>query len=190
MMCVSVVLDGLTLSQAHPTINRESSRHFHLSTRLLPGSAFNYRGRAAGSVNCPAALTPSTERPMPKAEATNSTPSTYRVTLNEALFLRCLLQCQNDHGIRPPRELGLPSAIGIVVDYDQVKRLIFTKMLRDEDNTPEGLDRFRKVVADTIRASRTLLMELGIVGSDDPFVWWTGLPVSGVKETWKQRAAA
>jgi hypothetical protein len=121
---------------------------------------------------------------MHQANTTNSTsPTLYRVTTSEALFLRCVLQWQNDYGIKPPDVLGLPRSIGLVVDYDYVKRLMFTKMLRDEDNTPDGLAKHRAKVYEALKAARTRLMEVGIVGSFDPFVWWTGKPVRGVKET-------
>lgn len=114
----------------------------------------------------------------------------YRVSTNEALFLRCVLQCQNDYGIKPPAELGLPRTIGIVVDYDFVKRLMFTKMLREEDNTPDGLAKHLEHVKKALKAARTHLMEVGVVGSDDPFVWWTGKPANGVRETYKNRLVA
>ncbi|MDH2341510.1 hypothetical protein [Bradyrhizobium sp. SSUT77] len=114
----------------------------------------------------------------------------YRVSTNEALFLRCVLQCQNDYGIKPPAELGLPRSIGLVVDYDYVKRLMFTKMLREEDNTPDGLTKHRERVKKALKSERTHLMEVGVVGSDDPFVWWTGKPVNGVRETNKNRSVA
>jgi hypothetical protein len=114
-----------------------------------------------------------------------NTSNAYRVTTNEALFLRCLLQCQNDYGIKPPAELGLPRSIGLVVDYDYVKRLMFTKMLRDD--SPAGRRLCREQTYLALKAARTRLMEAGIVGSDDPFVWWTGKPTCGVKETIKSR---
>lgn len=120
--------------------------------------------------------------PATPGEAANG----YRVSTNEALFLRCVLQCQNDYGIKPPAELGLPRSIGIVVDYDYVKRLMFTKMLRND--TEDGRARCRKETYLVLKAARTCLMEVGVVGSDDPFVWWTGKPVRGVNETRKDRA--
>ncbi|MGY3588038.1 AAA family ATPase [Bradyrhizobium sp. USDA 4350] len=119
--------------------------------------------------------------PAKPGEAVNG----YRVTTNEALFLRCVLQCQNDYGIKPPAELGLPRSVGLVVDYDYVKRLMFTKMLRDEDNTAEGLQRHREKVKKAIKRAREKLMHGRVVGCHDPFIWWTGRPVRGVKETQK-----
>jgi len=107
----------------------------------------------------------------------------FRVSTNEALFLRCILQCQNDYGIKPPAVLGLPRTIGLVVDYDYVKRLMYTKLLRDEDNTPDGQERHREKVKTAIKRAREKLMHLQIIGCHDPFIWWTGRPVRGIKET-------
>jgi hypothetical protein len=46
-------------------------------------------------------------------------PDGIRISSNEALFLRCILQCQCDYGSKPLPELGLPRTIGIVVDYER-----------------------------------------------------------------------
>lgn len=117
--------------------------------------------------------------PAAPGEAANG----YRVSTNEALFLRCVLQCQNDYGIRPPAELGLPRSIGLVVDYDHVKLLIAQKMLRDDDNTEAGRKAHYERVKKAIKRAREKLMHLRIIGCHDPFIWWTGKPVRGVKET-------
>jgi hypothetical protein len=114
----------------------------------------------------------------------------FRVSTNEALFLRCILQCQNDYGIKPPDVLGLPRTIGLVVDYDYVKRLMYTKLLRDDDNTPDGLERHREKVKKAIKRAREKLMHLQIIGCHDPFIWWTGRPVRGIKETVQTRRTA
>jgi hypothetical protein len=128
-----------------------------------------------------------TTGPMHQANTIHSTPQLAAVTASEALCLRCVLQCQNDHGIKPPDLLGLPRSIGLVVDYDYVKRLMFTKLLRDEDNTPDGLARHREKVKKAIKRAREKLMHGRVVGCYDPFIWWTGKPVNGVKETIKTR---
>ena len=50
------------------------------------------------------------------------------ISADEALFLHCMLVCQSDYGIKPPAELGLPRSIGVVVDYDQVKEMMHSKL--------------------------------------------------------------
>jgi len=136
---------------------------------------------------------------MPQATSQNITPRGLRISSNEALFLRCILQCQWDYGSKPMPELGLPWTIGVVVDYDYVKRLMFTKTLRDDDNAEEGRTRHRERTKSAIKTARTRLMALDVVGFFDPFVWWTGRPVRGIRETqrhdpslfdWPETAAA
>ena len=122
---------------------------------------------------------------MPQANSQTTTNHSARVTANEALFLRCILQCQYDFGIKPPAELALPRSIGVVVDYDYVKRVMFTKTLRDGDNTDEGRARHWKRTKSAIKRARTRLMHAKIIGCHDPFVFWTGRPVRGIKETQK-----
>jgi hypothetical protein len=120
---------------------------------------------------------------MPQANLQNTTPS--NISAKEALFLRCILQCQNDYGMAPPVELGLPKSIGVVVDYDYVKRMMFTKMLRDDDNTEEGRNRHRERTKSAIKRARQRLMHLRVIGCHDPWIWWSGRPVRGIKETEK-----
>jgi hypothetical protein len=95
----------------------------------------------------------------------------------------------NDYGSKPMPELGLPWKIGVVVDYDYVKRLMFTKMLRDDDNTEEGRSRHRERTKQAIKTARTRLMAIDVVDLHDPFIWWTGRPVCGIRETQKNALA-
>jgi hypothetical protein len=81
--------------------------------------------------------------------------------------------------------LALPRSIGIVVHYDFVKRMMFTKMLRDDDNTEEGRNRHWERTKSAITRARTRLMHVRIIGCHDPFIWWTGRAVRGIKETQK-----
>jgi hypothetical protein len=126
---------------------------------------------------------------MPQANSQTTTNHSARVTPSEALFLRCILQCQYDFGAKPAAELALPRSIGVVVDYDYVKRMMFTKMLRGDDNTDEGRARHRERTKSALKAARMGLMALDVVGSSDPFIWWTGKPVRGIGETQKNDPA-
>jgi hypothetical protein len=126
---------------------------------------------------------------MPQANSQTTTNRGPRVTANEALFLRCILQCQNDFGSKPIAELGLPRSIGVVVDYDYVKRMMFTLTLRDDDSTDEGRARHRERTVAALKTARTRLMAVDVVGCNDPFVWWSGRPVRGIKETQKNALA-
>jgi hypothetical protein len=120
---------------------------------------------------------------MLQATLDNSTRHEIDISKDEALFLRCILQCLNDYGIKPPAELGLPRSIGVLVDYDYVKRMMFTKMLRDDANSSEGLANHREQTRQALKAARTRSMAMGVLGSTDPFIWFTGKPIRGIKET-------
>jgi hypothetical protein len=63
--------------------------------------------------------------------------------------------------------------------------MMFTKMLRDDDSTVEGRARHRERTKSVIKAARTRLMALDVVGFLDPFIWWSGRPVIGIRETQK-----
>lgn len=109
----------------------------------------------------------------------------YRVSTNEALFLRCVLQCQMDYGIAPAANIraiiGLSPSIGIIVDYDYVKRLMCTKMpLLNSTFDQERRALCGELAGMALKAARTKLAKAGVIGFYDPFVWWTGEPVEGV----------
>lgn len=106
-----------------------------------------------------------------------------KVSKQEALFLQCVLDATAENGVPAPATLGLPYSIGKVVDYDFVKRLMSAKMLREEDNTPEGQKAHRERVKSAVRRAREGLMHVKIVGADSPFIWWTGRPVRGMAAT-------
>ena len=106
-----------------------------------------------------------------------------RPTKQEALFMNCLMECLDEHGVAAPAELGLPRSIGKVVEYDHVKALMSSKMLREDDNTEEGRKRHRERVKSAVRRSRENLQHLKVIGCTSPFIWWAGRPVRGVKAT-------
>jgi hypothetical protein len=63
--------------------------------------------------------------------------------------------------------------------------MMFTKMLRDDDNTEEGRAGHLERTKQAIKRARTRLMHARVIGCHDPFIWWTGRPVGGIKETQK-----
>jgi hypothetical protein len=105
------------------------------------------------------------------------------VSDDEALFLRCILQSQNDYGIRPPAELALPRSIGLVVDYDYVKQLMYATLGRHDIETESE---FRQRLMRTAKQARLRLMQMGVVGCEDPFIWFTGKPVRGFSKTMRR----
>ena len=114
---------------------------------------------------------------MLQATSQNITSDQSDISKNEALFLRCILQCQNDYGTVPPPALALPRSIGVVVDCDYVKRMMFTMMLR------EGRGRRFERAMSAVKTAPTRLIAMGVVGLSGHFIWWTGEPVRGIRKT-------
>lgn len=113
----------------------------------------------------------------------------FRLSKQEGLFFDCVLDALAEHGINPPADLQLPASVGKVVDYEHVKTFMARKMLREEDNTPEGKERHRSRVKAALKRAREALTTYKVVGVHSPFIWWTGRPVKGFAKT-QPRAAA
>ncbi|MEH2482039.1 putative GNAT family acetyltransferase [Nitrobacteraceae bacterium AZCC 2146] len=101
----------------------------------------------------------------------------------EKLLLCCILKAQIEQGTKPLAQLRLPPSIGVVVDYDIVKRLFYAQELREDDADEAGRMRHRIAAKQALGRARRSLMRTGIIGCRDPFIWWTGKPVRGIKET-------
>jgi AAA domain/DnaB-like helicase N terminal domain len=104
-------------------------------------------------------------------------------TKAEQLFIQCLLDCLDDFGQDKPPALGLPPSVSRVVEYDHVKRELAKKMLREEDDSEAGRKAHRDRVKKALKRAREQMMHAKVVGCHDPFIWWTGKAVSGVKAT-------
>ncbi|CAN5491648.1 hypothetical protein BH11PSE4_BH11PSE4_42840 [soil metagenome] len=109
----------------------------------------------------------------------------WTVTAKEALFLRCVLKAQVEQGMKPLHQLKVPSTIGVVVDYDIVKRLFYSQELREENADEDVRKKHLAAAKQALGRARRRLMHDGIIGCHDPFIWWTGKPVRGIKKTQK-----
>jgi len=107
----------------------------------------------------------------------------FRLSKQEGLFFECVLDALAEHGVSPPAQLQLPNSVGKVVDYDHVKDLMARRMLREDDNTPEGKEKHRNRVRAALQRAREALFNVKIIGTDSPYIWWTGKPVKGVAKT-------
>lgn len=129
--------------------------------------------------------TPNVAAPMDDGDPKKGAPDArgVRASVQEKLFIQCLLQCLDDFGVPPPPELGLPRSVHKVVDYDHVKRAIAQKMLREEDDTDDGRKRHRDRVKKAVTRSREKLTYLEVICCQSPYIWWTGKPVQGIRAT-------
>lgn len=106
-----------------------------------------------------------------------------KASKGEILFLQCVIDAMASDGIAPPPTLGLPRSIAKVVDYDFVKQLMAQKMLREDDNTPEGIKRHKERVKSAVKRTREGLMHIKVIGANSPYIWWTGKAVRGMAVT-------
>lgn len=93
----------------------------------------------------------------------------------ERVFFRALLTALIEHGVPPAPALGLPHAIKSVVNYDKVKERYARLILADGDDPAEHKERLKKA----LQRARTSLAKFGVIGVDNPWIWWTGREVHG-----------
>lgn len=113
----------------------------------------------------------------------------FKLTDNEAIFFRALMDAIGSDGVATPADVAAPASVGTVVDYKHVKRRVAAKMLLDEDDTAEGQKKHRERVKAALRRARETLTRYGVIGADDPWIWWTGKPVRGFAETQPKKVA-
>jgi len=101
----------------------------------------------------------------------------FKLTDKEALVFRALLAALADYGVPPPAGLGLPKSITTIVDYAKVKAEYAKLELADDDDVKAHGVRLKQ----NIHRARHKLMQFGIVGTSNPWIWWTGKPVRGFK---------
>lgn len=116
-------------------------------------------------------------------ETVAQAPLGLKLTERERLLFECILDAQAEHGVTPPAELRLPHSIARVVDYKFVKELVGKRMLNDGEESAANLQEHKESIARAIRRAREKLMSLRVIGVDNPFVWWTGKPITGIAKT-------
>lgn len=99
----------------------------------------------------------------------------FRLNDTEGVFFRALMAALLDGGIAPPAGLGLPQSVRVVVDYAKLKDKYARLVLSDGDDPKEHKERLKKALS----RARTTLSKFGVVGVDNPYIWWTGKPVQG-----------
>lgn len=112
---------------------------------------------------------------------------TFMANDNEKKFMKALFGALRDHGTPTPAHIRdrIPSSTTTVVEYEQVKELYCRLDLRDEDASEPEKARARRKAA--LKRALDKLQSNGILGVDNPFVWFTGRPVSGVPESWPRK---
>lgn len=95
----------------------------------------------------------------------------------EEEFLKALSEAIEQKGVMPPPELGTPSNVTLVATEADVKRAYWARLRATEAGDEKQVqDRLR---ARWSRATRSML-KWNVIGSHDPWLWFTGRPVAEV----------
>lgn len=110
----------------------------------------------------------------------------FKAKPHEMTFMRCLLECLDEHGVPPSSVHGLilPKSIDKVVDFKFMREKFWqssTQLQVDEDEKKHDA----RIRQDLSRAGKWLSMG-GVIGVYKPtksaqYIWWTGRPVAGLK---------
>lgn len=110
-------------------------------------------------------------------EAVKSQKPGFKLTQQEELVFRALVTALGELGRPPPAERkNIPPQISTVVTYKEWRDTYARSAPIDEDS--DDAKRAAAVKKAMQRAGVTLL-SFGIIGRDNPFVWWSGKPVRG-----------
>lgn len=114
----------------------------------------------------------------------------FKLRDQEALLFRALLKALAEHGEQAPSVLELP--LGTRVVKASFWKAEFEKIAPYETGGTD--DTAKKRRADAIRKALeragASLLKFGVIGRNEPWIWWTGKPVAGFRETFGGSDAA
>jgi hypothetical protein len=106
---------------------------------------------------------------------------------DDFLYLQCLFRQIGEVGEPAPAKLQLPVGT-TVVKLNDVKNDFATRSLPAEEVTGSNQAQVRDAIRKRAFRSGARLQKAGIVGYREPYLYWTGKEVQGVRETQKQRS--
>ncbi len=92
-------------------------------------------------------------------------------------LLSCVLEALRDQGQIPPQDVNCPNRISRVVSLGTVKKLYWRQYAGGEDGSE---DQKKNALRQRWKRAHDRLVQYGIIGSDDPWLWVTGKPVRGM----------
>lgn len=98
----------------------------------------------------------------------------FKLTQQEELVFRALVNALAEKGQAPPTGFKIPEGVSVIT-YAEWREAYARSAPIDHDDERKRKETIKKAMT---RAGTTLL-KFGIIGRDDPYVWWTGLPVRG-----------
>lgn len=92
-------------------------------------------------------------------------------------FLRCVLDSITEHGQVPPQDVRCPPRITRAVHLKHAKRLYWDQYAGGLDGTDEQK---QETLRKRWRRAHDRMVQYGVIGSQDPWLWFTGKPVMGM----------
>lgn len=93
-------------------------------------------------------------------------------------FLACIRDALEDHGKVPPQDVRCPARVTRAVDLNWAKRLYKERYAGGLDGTE---DQKQAILRQRWRRAHDRMVQHSIIGSQDPWVWFTGKPVKGMR---------
>jgi len=100
----------------------------------------------------------------------------FRLTPQEEIVFRALVNAIAECGVRPPDTHPKIPATVTVVTYRQWRDFFARSAPIDQDDERKRAEAIKKAMQRT----GAKLLNFGIIGKDDPWIWWTGKRVRGV----------
>jgi hypothetical protein len=98
----------------------------------------------------------------------------FKLSKQEELIFRALVNTIAEKGQAPPIGFNIPAGVSVVL-YADWREAYAKSAPIDDDDDRKRKEQIKKAMQ---RAGATLL-KFGIIGRDNPWVWWTGKPVRG-----------
>ncbi len=101
----------------------------------------------------------------------------HKASDNQVAFMRALYAATDAHGV-PPGQVGISLPVNIlkVVNGDHVRAEFRKRIIREGGDEKAHADKIRQAW----KRSTADLRKAGVLGYEDPFMWWTGKLVRGV----------
>lgn len=130
-------------------------------------------------------------RPGRKPGEAKGPPGYFKLNAGESTFFRALLRTLDSRGMTPPPDVDRPSTVSRVARWDDIAEVYKTLEPNDEDNTPEGRQKYTWRIRTATRRARASLQQYAVVGvgqtggPDGHHVLWpTGKKVWGPGLIW------
>lgn len=115
----------------------------------------------------------------------------FRANAGDTSFLHALIRALRENGESPPENINAPPGVVRVVDYTHVKACYKRQNVREDVDTSKEQNR----ISQGLKRARENMVKFGVVAFDRPedshagWIWLTGRPVWGMKETYPKQKA-